>query len=502
MKNLSFVLFISIFFAFTFISCKSALEKKKDDLPTFTNVSESAGFANLSGLGATASWADYDSDGYQDLIISYTHRRTDDFLLLFNNNKDGSFSKVELNTEMREQKIASTSWADYNNDELLDLAAGTIRSGAPPVLYQNLGDGTFQGVSEQSGITVENGSLRHSLWVDYNNDGFVDLFQVNTGISNLYKNNGDGTFSEVSKEVGLGEFSGTQTAVWFDFNNDGFMDVFRGNREIRRFSAKGTNRLFANMGGEKFVDVTQKAGLEGDNSWNTVSACTGDFNNDGFTDLYIGNIASERNALYRNNGDGTFSDITEKTATGDIGDARTCAFIDVNSDGLIDLFTTNHLNPTKFFVNLGNESFEDLAPDMGIDKPIDVFSATWGDYDNNGTLDVFLNGHLGEALMKNSGNNFNNLILKLHGDGETVNKSAIGAKVVVNGSEIQVREVSGGRGLCEQDMLPLHFGVGKDNNIDILVNWTDTETCEFKDVSIQKNSRFKIEQKGCSISKM
>jgi hypothetical protein len=261
------------------------------------------------------------------------------------------------------------------------------------------------------------------------------------------------------------------------------------------------NKMYLNNRDGSFVDITESSGLGGHQIWNTTSACSGDYNGDGYFDVYVTNIGrANGNALYRNNGDGTFTNITWDTNTDDVGDGRTCAWIDFDADGKIDLFSTNHLQPNRLYRNMGNDVFVDVAPLVGIDSPIDVFAASWGDYNRDGFMDVFLNGHLGTALMKNSGNANNSVTLNLIGGGLLSNSSAIGARVeVINTEGSQVREVSGGRGCCEQDMLPVYFGVGQDDTIDINLIWPSGRTCSFKDLSLEKVNHFTIHEIKCDI---
>ena len=493
------IIFLLIFYGSLLFSCSSGADEGNSSsstemfaLPQFTDVANEVGIKDTTVLGQSASWVDFNNDGFLDLIITNTDiiSRRPRNVLLFRNNGDGTFSDITNGSGIVNQAIRSTAWADFNNDGLVDLIVGTARGSAPPVLYKNLDGSRFFDVTKNAEVTKE-GGVSQATWVDYDRDGLVDFLQAKPKTSYLYRNKGDGTFTEVSEDPALGQSSLTNAAVWFDSNNDGFQDLFLANR--------GFNRFYINRNG-KFTDATESAGLAGDPSWRSVAACAGDYDNDGLLDLYVGNIGSSRNALYRNKGDGTFVDVTIETGTQDVGDARTCSWIDFDADGKIDILTTNHLSPTKLFRNLGNGKFVDVAPQVGLDKPIDVFSATWGDYNADGFVDVFLNGHLGKALMKNSGNNANYLVLKLIGNGVDTNTSAIGARVELNTSRgIQIREVSGGRGCCEQDMLPLHFGLGNEKKVDILVKWTGGQQCSFKEVKVEGGRMLRISENGCNI---
>ncbi len=484
------VVISTLFSVFIFSACsRDSIDSVP--LPKFTHVAES-GIGGVGGLGQTAAWGDFNNDDCIDIIFANTDPRPPN-LFLYKNNCDGTFVEVTDESGISNVRVRSISWADFNNDGLLDLVISTIRAGTPPILYKNLDGNVFQNVSKEAGITVNGGVAWHTVWADYNKDGLVDLFQANSGSSYLYKNQGNGKFKEVSKEMGLGQIFNTRSAIWFDLNNDGFQDLFLANG--------GLNKLYLNNGGESFTDKTDGSGVKGDEKWSSVSACAGDFNNDGFLDLYVGNIGSPRNALYLNNGDGTFKDVTLKAGTQDIGDARTCAWVDFNSDGWLDLYTSNHLNATKFFRNKGNSKFADVAAEVGLESPIDVFAASWGDYNNNGFMDTFLIGHIGNGLLSNTGNQNNNLVIKVMGDGISSNASGIGTRVRLSTSKgSQIREVSGGRGCCEQDMLPVHFGVGNEKEVDIRVEWTSGDLCHFYDLEVEGGRRISISQKGCKIS--
>lgn len=261
------------------------------------------------------------------------------------------------------------------------------------------------------------------------------------------------------------------------------------------------NEFYINNGDGTFTDATVSSGLQGDSHWQTTSACSGDYNEDGFFDLYVTNIGkAKRNALYRNNKDGTFTDITWSSNTTDGGDGRTCAWIDFDADGRLDLFSTNHVWPNKLYRNLGNGVFRDVAAAVGVDTPIDVFAATWADYDRDGFLDVYLTGHIGSALKRNSGSSNNSITIHLVGDGLLSNRSAIGARVRLSTpGGTQTKEVSGGRGGTEQDMLPLYFGLGSFEKADISVTWPSGKVCSFKGVSVEEQREFQLREIKCDI---
>jgi len=371
----------------------------------------------------------------------------------------------------------------------LDLVNGDVDIYSTPHMYLNLGNFNFQDISETNNI-IHGAFSGNLVWVDYDRDGFIDLFQSNA-IPYLFKNLGNNTFRLVTLEAGLFNFEFTKSSIWFDYNNDHNPDLLLVN--------KGYNSLFKNNGDGTFTNVSKISKLRGDKNWKSVAACVGDFNNDQFVDVYIVNIGSKRNALFINNGDGTFTDITIDSGTGDVGDGRTCAVVDYDSDGFVDIFTTNHINPSRLYKNLGNLKFSDVAYLLDIHRPTDIFAATWGDFNGDAIMDVFLNGHIGIALYEGFNTN-NSIIVELVGDGLTTNTSAIGSKAFVETSgKKQVREVSGGRGCCEQDMLPLHFGLGEDSEFSLKIRWTNNDVCEFDNLSVKNGLYYKIMQEECDL---
>jgi len=257
--------------------------------------------------------------------------------------------------------------------------------------------------------------------VDYNVDGLIDFFQASS-IPYLYKNNGNLTFKMVTLESGLFDYNKPRSSIWFDLNNDRYPDLFLLNR--------GFNKVFKNNGDGTFTNISEQSGLKGGEKWKSSSACVGDYNNDGYLDVYVVNLSSNRNAFYVNNGDETFTDITDYAGVHDEGDGRTCSFVDFNSDGYIDIFSTNHIRSSKLYKNLSNGKFEDVAYDYGLHVPSDIFSATWGDFNGDAVMDVFLNGHIGIALYEGIVIGNHSIIVELVGDGVNTNTSAIGSRVM------------------------------------------------------------------------
>ena len=495
-----------------------AEENSTSELPVFTESEDATGIFSTGVLGQTAVWGDYDGDGWQDLLISNTDRerttrrprrsRKDRMkpepiksinstkkkkIYLFRNDSGLKFSDVAYISGLPNEMIKTAAWADFDNDGFTDLALTSIRSSSPPVLYKNQNGSSFIDISQEAGITKQGVTSRKVVWTDYDRDGRLDLFVPGNESSYLYRNQGDGTFGEESLRAGITVQGNGLAAVFFDADNDSWPDLF--------LAMGGYNKFYINNGDGTFTDSSQHSGLEGAPFWQTSSVCAGDYNADGYLDLYITNIGkARRNALYKNNKDGTFSDVTWQTGTRDLGDGRTCAWIDFDADGRLDLFTTNHTWSNKMFRNLGKGVFKDTAEEVNLTKPIDVFAATWGDYDRDGFLDVYINGHIGNSLKRNEGNSNNSLTLKLVGDGLLSNLSAIGARVELStplGTQIQ--EVSGGRGGTEQDMLPLYFGLGEHTKADINVIWPSGKECSFNDVSVTSGREFQINETKCDI---
>jgi len=225
---------------------------------------------------------------------------------------------------------------DYDNDGYLDIVIGAAYGGTN--LYHNNGDGTFTDVSIDSGLDISVNSFA-TVAGDYNNDGFVDLYITRQGFyvgeGQLFRNNGDGTFTDVTEEAGLKNVWGPAfTASWVDYDGDGYLDLFVANNLGGLFERKTPNRLFHNNGDGTFTDVSEKAGLN--TIWPTIGGAWGDYDNDGQMDLFLSNGLG-RSQLFHNNGNGTFTDVSEKAGVTAMGFGSPAFWWDYDNDGWMDI---------------------------------------------------------------------------------------------------------------------------------------------------------------------
>jgi len=420
------------------------------------------------------TWADVNGDGNVDLFI--TSYEPDEPNSLYINNGDGTFSQSTegaIVTDLASSLAAS--WADYDNDGDLDVyVANNI--GSPNFLYRNNGDGTF--VSVQNDPIVTDLGYAHGVsWIDYDNDGYVDMFVTeyfSTKFNQLYKNNQDGTFSKVGSVAPTLEASNSVSAVWGDYNNDGLVDLFIANTEGQN------NSLYENTGGGNFLKINQ--GAIANDGGNSVGASWGDYDNDGDLDLFVANSSNHANFLYQNNGNGTFTKITTGDIVTDLGHSHGSSWADYNNDGFLDLFVTNNQGQDNYlYTNNGDGTFsssstlEIVSNDGG-----ESLGSAWADYDNDGDVDLVVANHKKNSnyVYENTLDLCNNYIA-ICLEGTSSNRSAIGAKVIVtsiiNGETIiQTRELTAqsGGGVGGQNDLTINFGIGNADEVEsIVVEW-------------------------------
>ena len=491
----------------------------------------------IEAKGSGLAFFDYDNDGWLDIYLTNGTRFDANWKPgeeptshLYKNNRDGTFTDVTAKSG-----LARTGWqtgvcvGDYNNDGWDDLFCCFWGQN---ILFHNNGDGTFTDVTKKAGLHRDETRWGSGCtWIDYDRDSLLDLFVCNyiklnpdetplksgepavcqwkgiptmcgprglPGDTNiLYHNNGDGTFTDVTEKAGILKPGPRYsiTAVSYDFDNDGWPDIY-----VAVDSQPSI--LFKNNHDGTFSDVAVIAGVaysEDGHEQAGMGVGVADYDCDGWLDIFKTNFADDTCNLYHNSKDGTFSDVTFSSGVGINNQyvAWGCGFVDYDNDGWADIIQVNgHVypeieghdtgqqfkNPRLVYRNLGNGRFKDVSAEMGpgITENFSSRGAAFGDYDNDGDIDVLiLNMNDPPSLLRNDGGNKQNWI-KIKLVGTKCNRTAIGARVrVVTGSHSQIDEVHSGTSVMSQSDLRLHFGVGKAQVIDAIeVKWPTTQKIE------------------------
>lgn len=487
-----------------FILIASNNLKAQDFVKVMTSV-----VSNDSGASRSVNWIDYDNDNDLDLFISTGYRYGDDNFLYRNDN--GTFVRI-FNRPLVNDNLPSdgASWGDFNNDGLPDLCVVNWWNKIN-LLYSNQGNGNFSFMSSSVVCTQPSYSETCS-WGDYNNDGLIDLFITNSDGTNhrnfLYKNNGSGNFVKIDTGIVVNDSAFARGMNWVDVDNDRDLDIF-----VCR--EKNINELlYINDGNGYFTKVTgipltSSRGESWSGSW-------GDYDNDGDLDVFITNHENQVNFLFRNDGNLNFTKITTGPLVTEPGYNSTGGWGDYDNDGDLDMFVSQSYGApitrklvNKLFKNLlietGAASFEKVTTGPLVNDSGNTYGFAWGDYDNDGDLDLAegntLNENQKNALYKNELSNGNKW-LNVKCVGSVMNKSAIGAKVRIkaniNGNAVwQMQEIDGQSGYCGQNLI-LHFGFGNAAIIDsIKVEWTSGDQY-FTNVATNKNVT--ITEKGTLIS--
>jgi hypothetical protein len=308
---------------------------------------------------------------------------------------------------------SSAAVGDYDGDGFDDIFVTDSDSGKPNHLFHNNGNMTFTDVAVAAGVSKGNDPdkiVADALWFDYDNDGKEDLLVARFGTPLLYHNEGNGKFKDVSAASGFNKFGNTIAAVAFDYDNDGLLDVMFGNyfKPVNLLDGKdphvlpndldnavngGGVTLWHNTGNGHFVEVTDKAGFGKHTGW-TLDIGHGDFNNDGFQDVYLAcDYGTDR--IFFNNGDGTFTEKTE-TATGfDTRKGMNADVADYDNDGWLDIYVTNITDEymkecNMLWHNNHDGTFTDVSRETNTCETLWGWSAKFGDFDNDGWKDLFV----------------------------------------------------------------------------------------------------------------
>jgi ASPIC/UnbV protein/VCBS repeat protein len=453
----------------------------------FTKVTEGPGGDLGNSWGA--AWGDYDNDGFIDLFVAQSPGTSSAFQFLYHNNGDGAFSRITTGPVAEVQSAGlGAAWGDYDNDGHLDLMLANWNQ--PNYLFRNNGDGSFAEVPSSVSTDII-ATSRGVTWVDYDNDGYVDLFrtaQIND-LRRLYHNNHDGTFTRITQGDFLTVPGGFLSAAWGDYNNDGRPDLFLPQANE---SSGLPCYLYRNDGGGTFTRV-------GTGMFNhtATAAAWGDYDNDGDLDLFVSRSANQGrdgrpNVFYRNDGNGTFTSLSSLPANdpeSQGGPSHGCNWGDYDNDGWLDLFVANTGGTNDFlYHNNGDGTFTKVVGDIAVSDGTSSWSAAWGDYDNDGFLDLFVANRVGANFLYHNNTNENHW-LKFRLIGTRSNRAAIGAKVrvraTINGQTFwQMREVPGGDGTMGQNSLHVHIGLGDATKAEIVrVEWPSGTVQELPNVA-------------------
>jgi hypothetical protein len=500
-----------------------------------------------TALGAAAAVADYDGDGFEDIFVTDSQDTGKNHL--YHNNGDFTFTDVAeqagvANGNDSENASADALWFDYDNDGRPDLLV--VRFGHNQ-LFHNLGNGKFRDVTRDAGLYRYMNAIT-AIAFDYDHDGDLDLFvgsyfqpvnlfnpntprffpesfetANNGGGVTLFRNNGDGTFTDVTEAAGLKSSGWVLDLGHGDADNDGDDDLYVA-------CDFGTDRFFVNNGNGTFTDRTESAiGIDNKKGMNVD---WGDFDNDGLLDIYVTNITDdymrEGNFLWRNNGNLTFSDVSRETGTYDTGWGWAAKFFDYDNDGWLDIYVMNGwvsagkesyvpdifamvVKPNidfadarnwppmgskslsgyqkkRLFHNEGGQIFTDQAARHGLDSIRDGRGIAVADFDNDGRLDLFVtNANAEPFLYRNilpGGSHWVEFLL----EGKKSNRAGIGAQVRITAAgRTRLSFVNGGNGFASQSTYRVHFGLAGRDAIDkVEVRWPSGTRQVFKGMQADK----------------
>lgn len=485
---------------------------------------------------------DYDHDGWLDiyfvnsLTVDTADQPESSRSQLYRNNGNGTFTDVTDRAG-----VGYPGWGmgacvgDYDNDGWLDLYVTCL---GPNKLYRNNGDGTFTEIAHHAGVADERWSTGCGFG-DYDNDGNLDLFVANYvdfklndlpefGKGNLcqyrgipvqcgprglpgagdmlYRNQGNGSFTDVSKQAGVDDPEGYYGlgVIWTDVDEDGFIDLFVANDARPNF-------LYRNNGDGAFTEAGFLSGAavgEDGSEQGSMGIAVGDYDRNGLIDLFVSNFSDEYNALYRQDRPWTYMDMSFASRTAESSFPYVgwgTEFFDYDNDGWLDLLVVNghvypqvdhapigttYAQPKLLYRNNRDGTFSEVAAEVGpalLERRVSR-GAAFGDLDNDGDIDMVINDLDGvPMILRNDGGNRNNWV-RLKAESPGPNRFAVGARVkVVAGDLIQKSEIRSGSSYLSQNDLRLHFGLGNRQKVDLIeIDWPGGGVTRLEQVTVNR----------------
>ena len=540
--------------------------------PAFVDVTESAGVGHrhygpkvdkllqnlgpwFTALGSGGSAGDFNNDGYEDLYVTNTLEGKPN--VLYKNNGDMTFTEVGAQAGVadlnRDGRFSSMSlFFDCDNNGTKDLLVGRF---GKAVLFKNNGDESFTDISENSEFPSERNTVALVAF-DYDLDGDLDVYMGNYfpdvdlvnvkttkllhdsweaarngGTNVLMRNEGDCNFVNQTEESGLADTGWTLAIATGDLDKNGWIDIFMANDF-------GPDKIYRNNGDNTFTDISEES--FGIDTKKGMNAELGDYDNDGWLDIYVTNITepflNECNMLLRNNADFTFTDVAVATRTCDTDWGWGAKFIDYDNDSLLDLYVLNgfissgegeyidilmpiildsdvDLSDTmswpplgdmsfsgsevnRLFKNMGSHSFKEVAEVNGVDTNRDGRGLIIADFDNDGAQDMYVINSNHEAILYRNVSGQKNRWIEIRLQGVESNRDGLGTRVTFYTSKgLLYRETNAGNGYEGQSSSYVHAGVEKINTVDkILIEWPSGNKQEF--TNIKTNQHYKLIEGG------
>ncbi|MBC8166756.1 MAG: CRTAC1 family protein [Bryobacteraceae bacterium] len=470
-------------------------------------------------LGPGCAFLDYDRDGWQDILIANSGPGTP---ALFHNNRDGTFRNVTQQAGLHVRMYGlGVAIGDYDNDGFPDILFTCVGQNR---LFRNTGRGTFTDETIRAGLGDRTGFSSSAMWIDYDRDGHLDLFVCNyvkwspetdvfCGAEGnrktyctpeayrgttcwLFRNLGNGRFEDVTARAGIFDTSSKSLGVtMLDFDNDGWFDIFVANDTQ-------PNKLYRNLRNGKFEEVGVRAGVAFSDDGKAragMGVDAADLDNSGLTTLAVTNFQNEMTGLYRSSPGGGFSDVAPGSDVGRITRASLgfgCFFFDADLDGMLELLVVNgHIDNTirnveqaqapHLFLNRKGK-FHDVATLAGkeFSQPKVGRGAAFGDFDNDGDLDVLITTNAGPAYLYRNDVTKGHRSIRFHLTGTKSNRDAIGATIRIFREGTQSsRTVKSGGSYLSQSELAVTFGLGRADSVErAVIQWPGGRTEEYRNL--------------------